>query len=271
MNRFVLAASAAVVCGMSVSMSGAAVLPVPVNNWQMLYDAHSLPNAANSVWLPRQSTSSAVTQFTQPTWAAYGTASISDIGGGDDVFTLNTMGTGGSNFYTLNSDQSPYFNPTPSTGYTFETRAKIMAVSNTGPTAAAEFDFDDGGDTQFWKLILFQNAGGQYQALLADLAGTGLTVNIDNTQFHTYRVAVQGSTGTFYVDGANMGTISTFTAGVGTKTLRFGDLTGADAEMQVDYIRMNDTGAIAVPEPMSLSALAAAGLLMMRRRGRRSC
>jgi hypothetical protein len=137
--------------------------------------------------------------------------------------------------------------------------------------AAVEFDFDEAtsGVDRWWKLLLAKNASGQYQAVFAGIDPTqgNVTVNIDNTSFHTYRVTVKGSTGTLYVDGINKGTMNNFTV-VATNSLRMGDLTtNADGEVAVDYVRMNDTGAIPAPEPMALSVLGMGGLLMLRRRG----
>lgn len=260
MNRLLSAATAAVVFG----TTSLAAFAAPVSGWQMLYEADALPDATDSVWLTRQDNSVPVDQFSRPNWATGGTA---DATGG--LLTVDTMGTDGSRYYEFTNIASPDFAPNASTGYTFETRVKLLNLDTAGTGAAVVFDFDEAtsGVDQYWKLHLYDAGSGQYKAAFGDLYLTNpVVVDIDNTSFHTYRVTVQGTTGTLYVDGVEKGTSSIFTA-VGTNALRFGDLTGADdGTFVVDYIRMNDTGAIAVPEPASLSAIGLAGLLLVRRR-----
>lgn len=119
--------------------------------------------------------------------------------------------------------------------------------------------------------LSFLKENGQYKAYLqGQNRNTAAIANIDNTSFHTYRVTVLGTTGTLYLDGNLVGTVTDPRTDIASDLMRWSDSTGSnDASYTVDYLYATGQGAFApvsVPEPACLGLLAMGGLARVRRR-----
>jgi len=120
----------------------------------------------------------------------------------------------------------------PATGYTIETRLKVIDSGSVGQVIA----FNDGVKKQLFYVNANQ-AGFRY--------GGQQTVNMNTTDtFHTYRLVVQGTSVDLYVD-ENLSLTDTLVA-TGLNRLRFGDnstSTDTGGEVYWDYIRYTTQGA----------------------------
>jgi len=256
--------SAAVVAGLGVSAAQGAMV------WDWKYDASVTPDVSGSV-----------TKDDGTPWSSFspylGTPSGSASGG---LYNASTLGTnaGAGWSYPVSSGQLAYFNS--DTGYTVEWKMRINEIDEdyngglnaNGGLGSIGMELEDGrSGVNRWYFLSFLRDGSQYKAYFqGGNMNTAAIANIDNTSFHTYRVTVLGSTGTLYLDGSLVGTVTDPRTDIASDQLRWSDSTGAnDASYTVDYLYATGQGAFApeaVPEPASLGLLAAGGLLMLRRR-----
>lgn len=235
--------------------------------WDWTYDANALPTASGSIEVGGVPTSAFQT--------IYGGAVSESVSGG--IYSASTMVVDGAGALGLSkltdSASEAYLQST--TGYTVEFRFRMNDIDvEEADAGVGAFGFTvEDGDTavnSWWNLGVGRT-GSQYSVLLrGGNSLNGVRVNIDNTDFHTYRVTQLGNTVTLYVDNNPVaaGSINDPRIDIAENALVWGDATGAgDSAFDVDYIYAYAGGAVApVPEPTMLGLLGLAGVVLMRRR-----
>jgi len=229
--------------------------------WDWYYDANITPGISGSVESPQGTPQSAFLPF------------ISTPGGSvsSGVYSTSTLGTNGGAMWQYPTNH-PLATLKSATGYTIEWRVGINSIddADVAGTGSAYLSFED-GDTAVnkWFFLGFRNDGGQYQAVLSGGNLNLATIVNRNNSLNTYRVAVLGNTATLYMDNnpTPVGSVSDPRNDITGNVLEWGDGTGAgDSSYSVDYLYVSDDGAFpAVPEPTSISLLAAGALGLLRR------
>lgn len=206
-----------------VLISSVTSVMADISKWTLSYEANKLPNQFGFA------------KNGNPT-----TAEIIEPG----IFHLNTIDTNAGAYYYryvrpsvetvgLNSD----------TGYTVEMRAKLIKADVEGDESAAHIDAEDGREDvkKFWGLNLYSKKNTNYAVLRGASVGSPVAIGDD---FHVFRITVAGEMATLYLDGVEKYSVKLRT-NVNTNQVRFGDLTGkADADWQIDYIRIYNEGAV---------------------------
>jgi hypothetical protein len=258
MHRAIFSAAVAVV---GIGTFDACAAPA---TWDWYYDANAAPTTGGSVDAPQGTPQSSFS-------AVYGVPAESVSGGIFTASTLGTAGTGraGAYQYPTNSSSLAYLNS--ATGYTIEWRLRLNTIDqDEAGMGSTQLTFDDGrtGVTG-WYQLGFDVVDGQYTAILQGASVSGnVSAVVDNTDFHTYRVAVLGNDATLSIDGNLVGVVSD-PRFIDDNTLIFGDHTGLnDSSYSVDYLYVTGEGAFPIPEPASLGLAALSGLTLVRRRVR---
>jgi MYXO-CTERM domain-containing protein len=236
----------------------ASVTQAAPSTWDWYYDANVTPSTSGSIESPLGTPQSSFS-------VVYGspTESISPAG----IHNTSTLGTnsGGAYQYTTNNSLAVL---NSATGYTVEWRMRINSIDqDEAGNGSLALVVEDGTATNSWWFLAFDVVSGQYTAFLQGAsAGNALTTPVDNTAFHTYRVAVLGAVSTLYIDGALIGSISDPRTDINANNLVFGDGTGLnDSSFSTDYLYVTDDGAFPIPEPASLGLVAVGALGLLRR------
>ena len=174
-----------------------------------------------------------------------------DLNGGDlstngdwSVITID-----GNDYYNITQDgatgyagKNDYFSY--ATGWTFEIRFKVLADAASGP--ALNITASDGDSDHYYSVNIYGTK------IESGYGGQEYAMNLTDC-FHVLRIAQEENGGEqkIYLDGEE----TSFTFSTGSWTLnqqRFGDMSGdtkAGGHIQVDYVRMDNTGAYAATPP----------------------
>ncbi len=214
----------AVVTGLLVSCVNLSM--ADISKWTLSYEGNKLPN-----------------QFG---FAKNGNPNVAEIIE-PGIFHLNTIDSNtGAYYYRYVRPGTEAIGLNSDTGYTIEMRAKLIKADVDGDESAAHIDAEDGRGNvkKFWGLNLCSKKKTNYAILHGASVGNPVAIGTD---FHVFRITVQGKIATLYVDKVEKESVKLRT-NVNTNQVRFGDLTGkADADWQIDYIRIYNEGAV-VPE-----------------------
>ncbi|MBN1395039.1 MAG: PEP-CTERM sorting domain-containing protein [Pirellulales bacterium] len=171
---------------------------------------------------------------------------------------------------TWDRDGSVWRNITDASGYTVEIRMKSAGadVWNTY-TGGTYIVVNDDSSDKYSALVPVNE-----KTLWDQAARTIIDDNANDDDFHTFRIAQKASDDTYYVwrDGELISEdVGKQSSGQTWNRLQIGDMAGAAGPIVVDYIRIIPGAYAPVPEPSTLTLLAAGlvGLLAYAWRKRR--
>lgn len=222
-------------------------------DWTMVYNANVLPHEAGAINYSNSQTG--------PWGDYYGGANPLDTATAISRLGLSIVDdeylgfdTTGAAWATLSNAQVDQFFLNTDIGYTVEYRVRVLSAYNTQTSnrannpAGGGIDMNDGraGINAFWQFGFGEDVDnpGQTFVQLRGAAGTPI-VHIDD-RWITYTILAQGSTVTYYMDGVEMYS-ATLRTNVADTGIRWGNLSGSalGVEMEVDYVKVYDQGAIA--------------------------
>jgi hypothetical protein len=245
-------ASLFIAAGLALAFTGAANATPIV--WDMVYNADVKPADAGSIVFSNSTTD----HFNHPY------ADANTVDSADGIYTAATSAADAFQYpLGLSTDYLA-----SATGYTVESSFRINSIA-TESTSPFVIQCGDMSADQAWTLAP-SRSGTQYTVTLYGAnANLGVVANIDNTQFHTYRVTVLGSTATLYVDNAFVGQLGAMDTSATNHNIEFGNLSSSSSgSFSMDYLDAYAGGAVPAPEPTTLGLLGVGGLMMLRRRRR---
>ena len=170
-------------------------------------------------------------------WTETGSAGTASSSGGE--LSINTLGTNGQRVYSSN----PSFNNT--TGYLVEAEIRINAQDDTSSPLNSGFIVRTEDGSRILDFTFFTDR-------VCEPNNTGSCYMVDNTSFHTWRIASQGNDFMLYDNGAvAINGMGMSLSGSALNSLLIGDLrTNADASATINnvyYYNLDDQLPFASP------------------------
>ena len=177
---------------------------------------------------------------------------------GDEAFGRVLSGDGAYAYYTATS-----WDASATTGFTVETRFRTV----TGGSTTA-FSVLAGSESGYAYFNIVGNPGDPTVTPGVTLHGASTTAlfAMDTSGFRVYRMTIQGTTASLYVDGCSTPILTVGTTSA-ADAFYWGDASaGASVFGDVDYVRATTQGAFApIPEPATITLLGFAGLALLKR------
>lgn len=152
---------------------------------------------------------------------------------------------------------------TDANGWTLEVRVRILSETDSFGTFGINVADQTGGSSS----TFFAIGEDHFAAINGTVTAIEETLDTnDNTDaFHTFRLAQEPNLDTFIIhrDGVSLGTFDANKTAAGS-FFAFGDVsTTIGGQVEIDYVRFDSRGAFGIPEPSSLTLLAAVATLVL--------